>query len=68
MRLVTYPDLSRIYGITYSRRQLQRLEDAGKFPRRLKMGDAVQARVAWNETEIEAWLDQAKRRGEGRAA
>lgn len=69
MRLVTYPDLSRKYGITYSRRQLQRLEGGGQFPCRLKLGCAAQARVAWNEKEVEEWLiNKAKQRGKGGAA
>lgn len=36
--------------VPWSRAHIQRLEDAGKFPRRVKLG---QGRVAWVRQEIE---------------
>ncbi len=59
MRLIPYHDLSHIYGITYSRRQLGRLEQSGQFPRRFKFGDAAQYKIAWVVKDILKWLDAA---------
>ena len=48
----------------YSYAQIQRLEDAGKFPRRVRLGNGPRSRVAWVESEIEAWLaERIDRRG-----
>jgi prophage regulatory protein len=35
-----------------------RLEKRGKFPRRIKIGDAdaVNGRIAWSRAEVMAWL------------
>lgn len=41
---------------SYSRSHLDRLEAAGKFPSRVRLG---QARVAWVEDEVREWI-QAK--------
>jgi len=51
MRLMTY-DQMKSKGVPYSGMHLRRLEAAGKFPRRVKIG----ARVAWVETEVDEWL------------
>lgn len=40
-------------GIELSKQQLLRLERAGKFPQRVTISHA---RIAWIESEIEAWL------------
>ncbi len=42
----------KIY-IPYSPQQLRRLEAAGKFPRRVRLGPN---RVGWVRQEIELWL------------
>jgi len=39
--------------VLYSPAHIQRLEDAGKFPKRVRLG---QGRVGWVETEIDDWL------------
>lgn len=39
---------------SYSRAHLDRLEAAGRFPRRVKLG---QARVAWVESEVIEWIE-----------
>jgi prophage regulatory protein len=41
--------------IPFTRQHVLRLEKAGKFPRRLKLG---QRRVAWVYAEIEAWIGE----------
>ena len=51
-RLLTYNELSVLKGITYCRIQVNRLEEAGKFPKRIKIG----ARRYWYEHEIDEWI------------
>ncbi len=46
--------------IPYSTMQIYRLEKAGQFPRRIKIG---QQRVAWKESDVKSWID-AKIAGE----
>ncbi|MGA7328313.1 MAG: AlpA family phage regulatory protein [Rhodomicrobium sp.] len=55
MRIVTLKDLKPTKGIGYTAEHLRRLEAAGKFPRRIKIGEN---RVAWLESEIDAWIAQ----------
>ena len=50
-RWLTYDELKTLKGISYSRIHLKRLEDAGKFPKRVKTG----ARIYWNEHQIDEW-------------
>ena len=52
-RLVDKKGLKTIYGIPYSYQHIARLEKAGKFPRRMQLG---QCRVAWYCTHVEAWI------------
>jgi prophage regulatory protein len=51
--LLSYESL-RAKGITLSKVQLWRNERAGKFPRRVTISHQ---RVAWVESEIDAWVD-----------
>ena len=41
--------------VPWCRAHVQRLEDAGRFPRRVRLG---QARVAWVKSEIEEYIQQ----------
>ena len=41
--------------VQYSPQHIARLEKAGKFPKRIKLG---QNRVAWLLSEIEDWIDE----------
>jgi prophage regulatory protein len=50
-------ELNKLKGISYCRSQLHRLEQLGRFPRRVKLGDNS---VRWDEAEIDAYLN-AKR-------
>ena len=52
-KLVKYSELKSVYGITFSRRHLARLEHEKKFPKRVQLGVN---RVGWVETEIDEWL------------
>lgn len=40
---------------TLSFAQIDRLEKAGRFPKRIKLG---QSRVAWLATDIEEWIQE----------
>jgi prophage regulatory protein len=47
-----------------SRMTIFRMEKAGSFPRRLKIGQGSRGAVAWLETEIREWIEErAAQRG-----
>lgn len=54
-KLVTKKELRSIYGVPYSVQHIARLERAGRFPKRIKLG---QCRVAWLAEEVEAWIEE----------
>jgi prophage regulatory protein len=56
-RLLTKDELDEIKGIHLSRSQLWRLERAGKFPRRVQLGENS---IRWDEAEIDAHLNAKK--------
>jgi prophage regulatory protein len=62
MKVLTYPALRERKGIPYTRAHLWRLEREGRFPRRVAIGEN---RIAWIESEIDAWLAEkaAQRQG-----
>lgn len=51
MELVDAKTLKRM--VLFSRQHVTRLEKAGLFPKRIKLG---QHRVGWVKAEVEAWL------------
>ena len=52
-KLVSKKELKSIYGIPYSFAHIARLEAAGEFPRRVRLG---RCRVAWYADEVEEWM------------
>jgi len=50
--LIEFSDL-REYGVPYCRSHVARLEAAGKFPKRVQIGDC---RIGWVEKEVEDWV------------
>ncbi|HVY20675.1 MAG TPA: AlpA family phage regulatory protein [Bauldia sp.] len=54
-QVVSKKELKTVCGIPYSPQHIQRLENAGRFPKRIKLG---MNRVAWLLTEVEAWIDE----------
>jgi prophage regulatory protein len=52
MRFLRFPQLKTEKGIPWSRMHIDRLEKAGKFPARVRLGPNT---VAWPETEIDAY-------------
>jgi prophage regulatory protein len=63
MRFLRFPQLGE-RSIPYCRVLIDRLEKAGKFPKRVKLGENS---VAWVEAEIDAW-QSAKAAARGEAA
>ena len=57
-RLMARKEILRL--IPYSNRHLYRLEKAGKFPRRIKLG----RRVGWFESAIEEFMNALKSRSD----
>lgn len=53
-QVVSKKELKTVCGIPYSGAHIARLEAAGQFPRRVRLG---QNRVVWLVSEIEEWLD-----------
>lgn len=51
-RFLRIPEVCRMVG--YSRASLYRLEAAGHFPRRIKLGPAA---TAWRLSDIRAWME-----------
>ena len=45
--------------VLYSFAHIDRLEKAGKFPKRVRLG---QNRVGWVESEVVAWIEERIRR------
>ena len=54
-QLVSKKELRTVCGIPYSPQHIAQLEAAGKFPKRIQLG---QNRVAWLLKEVEEWLDK----------
>jgi prophage regulatory protein len=54
-KLVTKKELRTIFGVPYSFAHIARLEAAGQFPKRVRLGAC---RVAWVSDEVEAWIDE----------
>lgn len=59
MRILLVGEVTRLTG--YSRNSLLRLEKAGTFPRRLKLGTSQGGKVGWLEEEIFAWIKSQRR-------
>jgi prophage regulatory protein len=57
-KLVSKKELKAVYGIPYCFAHIARLEGAGKFPKRLRLGAC---RVAWYADEVEDWIDSRRR-------
>lgn len=54
-QVVSKKELRLVCGIPYSPQHIARLEAAGKFPKRIRLG---QNRVVWLLKEVEDWLDE----------
>lgn len=54
-KILKFAQLEEKFGITYTRRHLQRMEDDKRFPKRVQLG---MNRVGWVTFEIEDWIDK----------
>jgi prophage regulatory protein len=54
MKLHRFPELNEVFGIGYSRTHIDRMEKAGKFPRRIKLSAKY---VAWRSDDLEKFID-----------
>ncbi|MBI5165629.1 MAG: AlpA family phage regulatory protein [Magnetospirillum sp.] len=54
-RLVSKKELRTVCGIPYTPQHISRLEAAGQFPKRVKLG---LNRVAWLLSEVDAWVSE----------
>ncbi len=54
MRIIPWKELRS--RVPYSRQHIPRLEGAGKFPKRVRLGDGPRSRVGWIESEIDEWI------------
>ena len=54
-KLVTKKELRSLFGVPYSFAHIARLEAAGQFPKRVRLGAC---RVAWLAEEIQSWIDE----------
>jgi prophage regulatory protein len=57
-RLIRRDELKR--RVPYSLTHVWRLEQQGEFPRRITIGEN---RVAWDEAEVDAWIEARIRAG-----
>ena len=53
-RLLSKKDLKLL--VLYSPQHIARLEKAGVFPKRVRLGPHRSSRVGWLESEVVAWL------------
>jgi prophage regulatory protein len=54
-KLVSKKELRSIFGVPYSFAHIARLEAAGVFPKRVKLGAC---RVVWIAAEVQDWIDE----------
>ena len=54
-RLVTKKELKSLFGVPYCFAHIARLEAAGQFPKRMRLGAC---RVAWLSEEVQSWIDE----------
>jgi prophage regulatory protein len=53
MRIISFVELRSIKGIPFSRYHVDRLEKAGKFPRRVHVSEG---HIGWLESEVDAFI------------
>jgi prophage regulatory protein len=63
IQIIRLPRVLELTGL--SRMSIYRFEKAGKFPKRVTLGENA---VGWPLSEVEAWLEAAMSRRGGKAA
>ena len=51
--------------VLYSSQHIARMEKAGEFPKRVRLGPYRSSRVGWLESEVRAWLQVRLERRSG---
>jgi prophage regulatory protein len=54
-KLVSKKELKSVFGVPYSFQHIARLEAAGQFPQRIRLGAC---RVAWLAEEVQCGIDE----------
>jgi prophage regulatory protein len=54
-KLVSKKELKTVFGVPYCFAHIARLEAAGQFPKRIRLGAC---RVAWVSEEVQTWIDE----------
>ncbi len=54
MKMLSKKDLREL--VLYCPQHIDRLERAGKFPKRIRLGNGPKGRVGWIEQEVLDWL------------
>ena len=44
--------------VPYTRQYLAQLEEAGQFPKKVKLGNGKNAACFWRLSEVQTWLEQ----------
>jgi prophage regulatory protein len=61
-RSLRLPEVQQL--VPYSKMHIDRLEKAGEFPRRIRLGAG---RVVWKQSEILAWVESKRAEPQGAA-
>ena len=56
MRLLSKRQLKEL--VLYCPQHIQRLENANRFPKRVRLGNGPRSRVGWIEGEVMEWLQK----------
>ena len=56
MRMVSKRQLKEL--VLCNSQHIQRLENAGQFPKRVRLGKGLRGRVGWIESEVQEWLQK----------
>ena len=56
LRLLSKKQLKEL--VLYSHQHIQRMENDGLFPKRVRLGTFRSSRVGWIESEVRAWLQE----------
>lgn len=54
MRLLSKKQVKDLVSLSYT--QIARLESAGLFPKRMRLGNGPRSKVAWLEQEVLDWI------------
>lgn len=55
MRIIDWKTLKTM--VPYCRQHIARLEQVGKFPKKVRLGNGPRSRCGWVLEEVEAWIE-----------